>query len=88
MAMAAKKMKTGKSAAKAEGKAKITKDMTLGEVMQKYPETVEIMLQQGLHCIGCHIATYETIEQGAMGHGIDPKKLIDEMNKAVGKKKK
>ena len=86
--MAVKKAKTGKSAVKAEGKAKITKDMTLGEAIQKYPETVEVMMEHGLHCIGCHVATYETIEQGAMGHGIDPKKLIDDMNKAIGKARK
>ena len=50
---------------------KISKDMTLGEVIQKYPEVVSIMLKYDLHCVGCHVAAYETLEQGALGHGMD-----------------
>ena len=40
----------------AEEKKEIVKDMTLGEVIQKHPETVPVMVKHGLHCIGCHIA--------------------------------
>jgi hybrid cluster-associated redox disulfide protein len=65
---------------------KITKDMTLGEVVQKFPETIEVFSAHGLHCIGCHVAAFETIEQGAMAHGIDDiKGLIKELNDAVSK---
>jgi len=64
----------------------ITKDMTLGEVVQKYPETVPIMFEHGLHCIGCHVAAFETIEQGALGHGIDVEELLKDMNNAIKKK--
>lgn len=66
----------------------ITKNMTLGEVVQKYPETVDVMVKHGLHCFGCHLASMETIEQGAIGHGIDVKELLKDMNKAVERNKK
>jgi|TARA_B100001964_G_C14045925_1_gene514774 hybrid cluster-associated redox disulfide protein len=56
---------------------KITKNMTLGETVSKYPESAEVLLKYGLHCIGCHVATWETLEQGAMAHGMDNKKLDD-----------
>jgi len=65
---------------------KITKDMTLGEVLQKYPDTAKILFKNGLHCIGCQIATVESIEQGCMAHGLDEEKIdamIKEMNEAV-----
>lgn len=65
---------------------KIKKGMTLGEVVQKYPETVQVMFEYGLHCVGCHMAATETIEQGAAAHGLDKKKIgkmLEEMNKAV-----
>lgn len=64
----------------------ITKDMTIGEVVARYPETAEIMLGYGLHCIGCHVNPYESIEGGAYGHGMSKEmveKLIAEMNEAV-----
>ena len=52
-------------------KAKISKGMTLGELVAKHPETVDVMLKYGLHCVGCHMAALETIEQGALAHGMD-----------------
>ncbi len=63
---------------------KITKTMTLGEVIEKYPKSVDIFMKYGLHCIGCSVATWETLEQGAMAHGMDNKKidsLLEELNK-------
>jgi hybrid cluster-associated redox disulfide protein len=66
----------------------ITKDMVLGDVVQQYPDTVEVFMRYGLHCIGCHVAAFETIEQGAMAHGIeDVDALVKDLNKAVEEKK-
>ena len=78
----------GKSAEASETAAEgmITKDMTIGEVVAKYPETAEIMLGYGLHCIGCHVNPYESIEGGAFGHGMSPEtisQMVKEMNEAV-----
>ena len=47
----------------------IHKDMTMGEILQKYPATAEVMTRYGLHCVGCHVNTFETLEQGMRGHG-------------------
>lgn len=78
---------TTKSAAKPTTKiAAINKDMTIAEAVQNHPETAFVMMKHGLHCVGCHVASWETIEQGAMGHGMDDKgvkAMVDEMNKAV-----
>ena len=63
--------------------AKITKEMTFGEVLKKYPNTVKTFFQYGMHCFGCHLAVDETIEQGASAHGVEVDKLIDDLNKAV-----
>ena len=64
-----------------EQELKITKEMTFGEVLKKYPETVKTFFQFGMHCFGCHLSTTETIEQGAMAHGVDVDKLIEDLNK-------
>lgn len=62
---------------------KITKDMTFGEVLKKYPETVKTFFEYGMHCFGCHIAVSETIEQGALAHGVDIGQLMEDLNKTV-----
>ncbi|MFH1210495.1 MAG: DUF1858 domain-containing protein [archaeon] len=72
---------------KAEAKDLITKDMSIGEAVGKHPEVIPVFMRNGLHCIGCFVANYETIEQGAKGHGIDTDKLVKELNAAVKKKK-
>jgi hybrid cluster-associated redox disulfide protein len=61
----------------------IEKSMTIGEVVQKYPQTIEVFLKHGLMCFGCAIARYENVEQGAMAHGIDVDALITDLNAAV-----
>jgi hybrid cluster-associated redox disulfide protein len=62
---------------------KITKDMTFGEVLKKYPETIKTFFEYGMHCFGCHIAVSETIEQGALAHGVDVGQLMQDLNKTV-----
>lgn len=61
----------------------ITKEMPIGEVVQKYPRTVQVFLSHGLMCIGCAVARYENIEQGAQAHGIDVEVLMEDLNAAV-----
>ncbi len=62
---------------------KITKEMTFGEVLSMYPETVKTFFMYGMHCFGCHLAVDETIEQGALAHGVPVDKLIDDLNETV-----
>ena len=68
---------------------KVTKDMGLGEVVQKFPNAAPIFFKYGLHCVGCHAAAFETIEQGCKAHGMDDKKIeemVKEINKVLEKK--
>ena len=63
---------------------KITKDMIIEDVVRKYPNTIPVFMAHGLHCIGCHIANYETIEQGALGHGLDDiTNLLKDLNETA-----
>ena len=66
-------------------KAKITKEMTIGEVIKKYPKTVFVFIDYGLHCVGCPIALRETIEEAAKLHQVDLKKFLVDLNKATKK---
>jgi hybrid cluster-associated redox disulfide protein len=62
-------------------KKKITKEMTFTELIEEFPKAAEKLAEQGLFCGGCPMAQLETIEAGARAHGIDPSKLIKELNK-------
>jgi len=67
-------------------KGKITEKTLLGEIVEKYPKAFPVMLEKGLHCVGCYAASWETVEQGALAHGMgrkDIKRMIDEMNSAI-----
>lgn len=64
---------------------KITKEMTIGEVLKKYPKTAFVFIDYGLHCVGCPMAMPETIEEAAKLHQIDLKKFLKDLNKAVKK---
>ena len=63
--------------------AVITKEMSIMEIVSKFPNTVEIFMKHGLHCVGCAAARFENLEQGAIAHGIDVDALVKDLNKAV-----
>ncbi len=52
--------------------------MNLADVIFKWPETAEVFMDYGLHCVGCIAAGFDTIEMGAKAHAL-PDEEIDEM---------
>lgn len=62
---------------------KITKEMKIEEILEKHPESVEIFLKHGFHCLGCAAASFENLEDGAKAHGIDAEKLVEELNATI-----
>ena len=58
----------------------INKDMTIGELIEKAPEKAEILLNAGMHCLGCPASQAETIEEACDVHGIDVNDIVDELN--------
>ena len=59
---------------------KVTKEMSIIDIVKTYPESIEVFAKYGLGCIGCAAARYENLEAGARVHGIDPDKLVEELN--------
>ena len=60
----------------------VTKEMVIADVLKKYPDVAVVMLEFGLHCVGCHANIYDTIEGGSKLHGMD-EQTIDEMMKQI-----
>ncbi|MBS3117964.1 iron-sulfur cluster assembly accessory protein [Candidatus Woesearchaeota archaeon] len=63
----------------------VTKTMTIGEVVEKYPAAADVLQQYGLQCIGCHVNPYESIESGARGHGMDEAQINQMVKHLNGK---
>jgi len=57
----------------------ITKEMTIGEILATNPDVVPVLLDAGMHCLGCPASQAESLEEAAMVHGID----IDALMKAI-----
>ena len=59
----------------------ITKEMTIGEILNANPNVAPVLMDAGMHCLGCPSAQGESLEEAAMVHGID----IDALMEAIGK---
>lgn len=61
----------------------ITKEMTIGEILRACPDVAPVLMEAGMHCLGCPSAQGESLEEAAMVHGLD----IDELMKAISELK-
>ena len=59
--------------------ADITKDMTIGEILRTAPEVAPLLMEAGMHCLGCPSAQGESLEEAAMVHGMDINVLMDQI---------
>lgn len=61
----------------------VTKDMNIRELVQKYPNSVRVFSAYGIGCIGCALASYETLEQGLNAHGINVNDFLNDLNSVL-----
>lgn len=62
------------------GKHMITKDMIISDILTARKEAAQILMSNGMGCLGCPSSQMETLEQAAEIHGLDVEKLIKELN--------
>ena len=62
---------------------KITKEMTIGELLSVAPIVAPVLMEVGMHCLGCPSAQAETLEEAAMVHGLDADLLVEKINAAL-----
>jgi hybrid cluster-associated redox disulfide protein len=67
-----------------EREMRITKDMTIEEVVQRFPETIQVFTRHGVVCLGCSAAQYDDLEHGAVVHGLDTQEFLEELNACIG----
>ena len=63
--------------------AKITKDMIIADIIQINMGCVPILLNEGMHCIGCPASQGETLEEACMVHGVNADEVAKKLNDFV-----
>ncbi|CDA15676.1 MAG: DUF1858 domain-containing protein [Clostridia bacterium] len=58
----------------------INKDTKIGEIIENAPEKAELLLEAGMHCLGCPASQAETLEEACEVHGIDVEELVKKLN--------
>lgn len=64
----------------------ITQKTLIKSLIETHPEAIEILMAYGLHCVNCHFSEFDTIEDGAMMHGLsdeDIEFIIKDVNKVL-----
>ena len=70
----------GKSSNSSE---KITGDMLMGDILQAYPDAAEVLMDAGMHCIGCPSSLMESLDDACLVHGLDSDELLEKLNEVV-----
>lgn len=60
--------------------AQVTKDMIIADIIAVDNNLIPILMESGMHCIGCPSAQGESLEEAAMVHGLDADVLTDKLN--------
>ena len=64
----------------------INKQMSIGEVLQIDRTTAPIMMEYGMHCMGCPYSQRESLEMGCAAHGMDVNELVEKLNQYLAEK--
>lgn len=62
---------------------KITEKTIIGDILKVNPNAAEILMSNGMGCIGCPSAQMESLEDAALIHGLDIKDLLEQLNKGL-----
>lgn len=62
--------------------------MTFADLVEEHPEIENLLEEKGMFCASCVLAKFDKVSNGAVLHGMDPEKLLDEINARVAEKEK
>lgn len=58
----------------------VTKDILIGQLLEEHTEVAPILMNAGMHCLGCPASQAESLEEACMVHGLDVNDLLSEIN--------
>ena len=66
----------------------VNRKTLIGEIVNQWPETAEVLLGIGMHCLGCPASQAESLEDACAVHGVDPESVIKVINDKIAEKGK
>lgn len=66
--------------------AVINKEMTIAEIIKVDTGVIPILMNAGMHCVGCPSAQGESLEEAAMVHGMNIDTLVEDINNYLADK--
>lgn len=64
-------------------KHKFSDDATMDEIMSRSPAAIRVVLQHGMLCVGCPIASFHTVSDAAHEHDLDEEQLSSDLRTAI-----
>jgi hybrid cluster-associated redox disulfide protein len=61
----------------------VTNDTLVGEIVNAYPETIDVLLSSGMHCLGCPASQAESLGDACAVHGLEPSAVVDAVNAKI-----
>ncbi len=58
-----------------EVEQRLRREHTIGDVLQEYPDAAPLLTEKGIHCVGCHVSPFETLEEGFRSHGMSEEEI-------------
>lgn len=58
----------------------VTKDTVISDIMMNAPEAAPLFQEIGMHCMGCAMATGESVEQACLAHGVNADGFLTKLN--------
>ena len=58
----------------------INKNSTIKEILSAYPEAKKFFNDREMACSSCFAVNFDTLEKGALMHGLETNELVDELN--------
>ena len=61
----------------------VTPKTLVGEVVNEYPESIEVLTACGMHCLGCPASQAESLEDACAVHGLDADSVVTALNMRI-----
>lgn len=60
----------------------------VGDIVTQYPESIEILMEAGMHCLGCPASQAESLADACAVHGLEPAPIIQSLNEKIAQSRK